>query len=302
MDLEKQRILRQAGGGFSAADGILGQAFGSTDQKAPSERPRGPAKKSDPTTPLSPGNRIIRGKTAFISAAPVEIAEIEYVADYPVPEEPGVDPDLSEPLQAPAPAPNLELLRAEWDAQWQERLEDELARAREQAFEDGYRSAMAELEQTYTEKLSSLAQDVERFGSIWEDFLAECEPLMGEIAFGVAQAILDAPLPQGTKGVASRAIIEAVELLRGHAPVEIAIHPVDFLRLQESGIVDQLESLNSEIRWEPTSDIKQGEWVVQSPVAVIRRLEEELFSTLKSRVGLLTAVQSKKPAAADPGA
>lgn len=73
--------------------------------------------------------------------------------------------------------------------------------------------------------------------------------MLVELALEVAETLLDAPLPESIRGVSARTLTEAVEQLARSAPLEISMHPVDFLRLQEQGVIAQLESRHPDLHW-----------------------------------------------------
>lgn len=194
----------------------------------------------------------------------------------------------------PPPVKSFDDMLAERDQEWETRLQQAVAEAREDGYAQGSADTAAKLEVDFDNRQQVLIADLKQLRTQWDAYLEKLEPALAELSFEIAQAVLDAPLPPNVKGVAARAITEAVEQMAGSAPIEILIHPVDFLRLQESGVVEQLESLHSGLRWEPRPDMKQGEWVVQSPSMTIRRLEEELLGTLRSRLGLLAVLEKDR--------
>jgi flagellar assembly protein FliH len=235
--------------------------------------------------------RVVRKVDAAMAAHPYELDVTEL--------SPGAfDRQISE--KQPEKQPNLPTVKspeevlAEHDQQWEVRLQQAVSAAREDGYARGSADAAARLETDFRDQHQALLADLKYLQSRWDEFLEKLEPALAELSFDIAQAVLDAPLPQNVKGVATRAITEAVEQMAGSAPIEILIHPVDFLRLQESGVVEQLESLHTGLRWEPRPDMKHGEWVVQSPTMTVRRLEEELLGTLRSRLGLLAVMEKER--------
>ncbi len=231
---------------------------------------------------------ILRHAQARLDPTPVEIAPVEFTPLQPV------RVDASEYTGKPtettdhAGTPGDQLKPS-----WQEQMEAEVARAREEAYEEGYAAAREALEVEFEEVAQTIQNDVRRLHELCASFITDAEPALVNLAFEVAQAILDAPLPSGIKGVSARTISESIEQMAGSGLIEVSLHPVDFLRLQEAGTVEQLESLHASLRWEPNPELKQGDWFVQSPVAMIRHIEKEMIDALKSRIGLLTAVQSR---------
>lgn len=202
-------------------------------------------------------------------------------------------PELKKKAES-IPAGSVDALLEARDREWEQHTKDQVESARQEAYAAGYHDASANLQSDFDEKKRELLEDLKDIRARWDDFLVRMEPLLASLSFEIAQTVLDAPLPPKVRSVATRAIAEAVEQMAGSAPIEILIHPVDFLRLQESGVVDQLESLHSGLRWEPRPDMKHGDWIVQSPSMAVRRLEDELLTSLKSRLGLLAVVEKDR--------
>lgn len=237
----------------------------------------------------TPGrNRVLRKADMTVAIHPFELDVMDLSPDPP---EEQISEDTSEEQPPPPPVKSLEEVLAERDQEWEAHLQQAVAAAREEGYAQGAADTAARLKAEFEEHRQVLLSDLQHLRTQWDTYLEQLEPALAELSFEIAQAILDAPLPQSIKGVATRAITEAVEQMAGSAPIEIVLHPVDFLRLQESGVVEQLELLHSGLRWEPRPEMKQGEWVVQSPTMAIRRLEEELLGMLRSRLNLLAVVE-----------
>jgi flagellar assembly protein FliH len=231
-------------------------------------------------------HRVIRARDSRLNTQPVQLDSRDFLRNTAQ----RTGENLHKSAKTASKPKTVESLKEEWDAQWQQRLDTAVAAARDEAFALGYTDAHARLQQDYEAQKDVLGAHFLKLRAAWKQFLEESEPSLVELSFDIAQAVLDSPLPGNVKNVATRALAEAVEQLAGSAPIEIMLHPVDFLSLQESGLVDQLESLHAGIRWEPRPEMKQGDWAVQSPAAAIRRLESELIGTLRSRLGLLAVV------------
>ena len=183
----------------------------------------------------------------------------------------------------------VEALRASWEAEWQARLERERAQAEAEAYERGYAAAQEALKDDLEAQRQAAKKVASRLTPAWSDFLKASEPLLSELAFEVAETLLDAPLPSDIKEISTRALAEALEELGAEAPIRIALHPVDFLQLEESGMAEQLGEVHRGLAWEPNPDLRQGDWVAQSPVAAVRRLRDELICKLKDRITSATA-------------
>ncbi len=181
-------------------------------------------------------------------------------------------------------------LKAKLEAEWQQKLEVAIAQARAEGEAAGRAAAETEWRERLLQLQAEWADELERLRQAWYAYTRQLEPMLVEIALEVAEALLDAPLPESLKGVSSRVLAEAVEQLARETPIEISIHPVDFLRLQEQGVIAQLESRHAELRWQLNPALKEGDWVVQTPSAMRRNIRQELLQTLRQRLGLLPAV------------
>lgn len=175
----------------------------------------------------------------------------------------------------------------EIEAAWVERLE----RAREEARIDGIAKGRAEAAAMYESQVMTLrdgfAADLNGIRLAWEAFVRRSEPWILQLAFRVAGALLDAPLPEEVRRVNERVLAGAIENMADGIPLEIVLHPVSFLRLKETGIYEQLASNNRKLRWRTNTEMKQNEWIVQSQRAVTRRLESELIEQLRHELSLL---------------
>nr|MBO2492958.1 hypothetical protein [Rhodothermus marinus] len=177
-------------------------------------------------------------------------------------------------------------LRATMEAAWQKRLEEATARARAEGEAAGRTAAEAEWAPRLQALQEQLARELERLRQAWADHTRQLEPLLVELALEVAETLLDAPLPESIRGVSARTLTEAVEQLARSAPLEISIHPVDFLRLQEQGVIAQLESRHPDLHWDLNPGLSEGDWIVQTPTAMQRRIRQEMLERLRQRLGL----------------
>lgn len=202
-----------------------------------------------------------------------------------------IDVRLFDPPE-PAPLEEFEEIE-ESDEPTQEELEaarlaEAVDAARQEGFAAGYENARAELETEFRTKAEALLADAQRMHEENTRFLERAEVLLVDLAFRIAETVLDSPLLAPARDAAKDALANAIERLAGGVPVRVRVHPVDYLRLQEAGLVDQFSAVYGDLRWEPDSSYAQGEWSVESPDSVIRRLERELLSDLRERLGLLT--------------
>ena len=172
-----------------------------------------------------------------------------------------------------------------------------MARAQEEAYEKGYAAAWQEHQEVTEQARQAFAAGTRRLEQARNDFMKQCEPLLADLAFEVAALLIDAPLPHTLKSLSARAFTEAVEELATEKPLRIALHPVDLLELQEAGLVEQLDEVHGGLIWEPSDDLQQGDWVVQSPKAAVRYLRDEVVGTMKRQIALLAAAPDHEEAA-----
>ncbi len=176
---------------------------------------------------------------------------------------------------ASAPTPE------EVEASWTLRVEE----AREQALAEGREAGRAEVKSEYDQEVEELkrqfAQDLDAIQQSWDTHIRQSEPHLVQLAFRLARTVLDAPLPDEVRRIAERSVADAIERMATDVTVEIILHPVSFLRIQESGIEAQLNAVHSKLRWRTNPDLMQNEWIVQSPRAATRRIESELIDELQ---------------------
>jgi flagellar biosynthesis/type III secretory pathway protein FliH len=167
-----------------------------------------------------------------------------------------------------------------------QRLEREVALAREDAFEAGRKAAQAEMQEQINETLRELADNLTAIQVSWETHLREAEPHLVQLAFRIARAILDAPVLDDVRRIAAAHVAEAVERMAIGVPIEIILHPLSYQRLKESGLDDQLSATHNMLRWRTNPDMKPNEWIVQSSRSTTRRLEIELLDQLQRNLSL----------------
>ncbi|WP_457651526.1 hypothetical protein [Rhodocaloribacter sp.] len=197
------------------------------------------------------------------------------------------EPEPEEPVEPPPPPPvDPEALKAEWDAMWEARMAEAVERAREEGREAGRAEAEEAMRAEVEAAKAAFVEDAARLRDAWRAFMEKTEPLLAHLAFTTARAILDAPLPSDVKDFATRTLSRAVDRLAGEAPLRISLHPVDLLRLRESGLADELSEAHPGLEWDSDERLKEGDWIVQSPAAMIRHVKDELLDTLRARLGL----------------
>ena len=265
------------------------QRGGAPEEAAPPERPR----------------RILRGEQARLAARPFEVAAATLAPASPLSTFPPAksaspdkaSPDKGSPDGGAAPeekiSPEAEAAAAR-EAEWQIRLEEAAQEAAQQAakaaraegYAQGYAEAEAKLGDAFKAERVALLADMDHLGKLWRQHIEESAPLLTELALEIAETLLDAPLPEVVRGASVQGVTDAVEQLADTPPVQIRLHPVDYLRLQEAGITDQLETVHDGLCWTPDPDLAEGDWSVQSPKAALRRLRTEIAQTVRSRLDL----------------
>ncbi len=180
------------------------------------------------------------------------------------------------------------------DAEWQEHLEEAVEEARVEGYEkgysegydDGYDEAEATSRAEWEEEREALIEDTNRFDEMWTQYIDENESRLVQLTLQLAEAIVDAPLTDSLRRVSEEAIIEAVAELAGTPPITITVHPVDYQRLQESGLAEHLTDKYAELQLESDPEHTEGDWTVASPAGAIRRRRSEVIDTLRDRLHL----------------
>ncbi len=243
----------------------------------------------DAAAPL-PG--VLRGKGAALAAQPFVVAALTPTPAFALADE-GDEADDGAPAFEPAapPPPVLDenavaAIRAEEAARWQARLEEAALRARENGYKQGRDDAERAVADERALMREHVAQQMEQMQAAWHAHLAATEQQMADLAFGVAESVLAAPLPDNIRRVSMRALHEAVESLGG-AGLRVAAHPVDVLRLQETGADEEMRRIAPDLRFDPDPTLHEGDWTVASDAATVRNVRAELLDALRRRLGLL---------------
>lgn len=184
------------------------------------------------------------------------------------------------------------------DAEWQEHLEEKVEAAREEAYEagreegydagyeEGYEEAESTARAKWEEEREALIEDISHFDEVWAEYIDESESQVVELALRLAEAIVDAPIASSLRQASEEALTEAVAELSGTPPVTITVHPVDFQRLQESGLAEHLTDKYEDLQLESDPECVEGDWSVASPSGVIRRRRQEVVDTLRDHLSL----------------
>lgn len=235
-----------------------------------------PADGEQPTFRLS---GVLRGGEATLTAEACEIPLKPFEADFPVP----VEPDRAQPPV------NEAAIREELDTEWRARMEETVLNVREEAYDAGYATARMELEASVKAQIDSLSAQIESMREAMSKHLGSLERTSVEIAVDISSAILDAPLTEQARMASERALAHAVEALAGDGSLEVILHPVDLLQVQESGLQAQLGSMFPELRWTPDESMSAGDWSARSPKAVVRRVRQEMLNLVAEQLGVSEA-------------
>jgi hypothetical protein len=219
---------------------------------------------------------VLRGGQTTITAEACEIPLRTFEADFPLPAE----------TERPKPPVSEAAIRAELDAEWRTRMEDTVLSVREEAYDAGYATAKQELEASINDTIASLAVQLATMRDAVNLHIGFLERTAVELAVGVSAAILDAPLTNQARLASERALAHAAETLAGDGSLEITLHPIDLLKVQESGLQEQLKSTFPELRWTPDESMAEGDWSARSPKAVIRRIRQEMLHLIAEKLGV----------------
>lgn len=220
-------------------------------------------------------NRLLQHEQISVGPAPVEVTAQESVKPPPPPTAGRGEAEVED-------EPTIEDVEAEWRA----RLEKEVEKARTAALQEGKAQAMAAVQDELDHALQALAGDAAALQEAWKEHIKESRLHLVQLAFRVSRTILDAPLPEGIRTVSETAIADAVDRMADEVAVDVVLHPVSYLRLQESGLEEQLNAVKSRLRWRSNPDLKENEWIVESDRSAIRRLEAELLDQLQRELSL----------------
>ncbi|MEM8487689.1 MAG: hypothetical protein AAF564_19210 [Bacteroidota bacterium] len=242
---------------------------------------------------------LIRQGTARSEPKPVEIF-VSPLFD------PNAGPQQAEELDEEAlrEAAKQAELKAEYDQVWQAKLDAAVEQARTEAYGRGYAEAKEASAQEVQKEKDAFVAALNTLKGTWESFINRSETLLLEIALDVAHFLVDAPLPERLSKATESALLEALEVLSREVPIRLSLNPVDFLRLQESGLTSHLEDQFATLRWDPQPTLKEGNWIIQTPRQAIRRVSDELLASLRDRFGLNENTQRdlvprQKPTARD---
>ncbi len=249
------------------------------------------ASRAVPVDEPVPMPRVLRG-AARADVQPFQVAALDAAPAFRLPDVEETAKPQPEAAPAPPPAPvDVEALLTAEAEKWQQKMEEAAARARE----NGYRQGREDAERATAEQgellRAHVAQEMEAMKAAWRIHMERGEALLADLSFEIAETILSAPLPDNVRRVSARALHEAVEALAG-SPVTVSLHPVDRLRLQETGTEEEMRAVVPELRFDSDPALQEGEWVAASEVAAVRQVRAELLDALRRRLGLLALGKS----------
>lgn len=262
----------------------------STSSRIPNEKVNAQGAPDRPSGPVAKGPVLEADQTRPTR----ESVHIEPVAPkrVPSPTDPSTEPEDEEENESDDEDAEEADERAEPDIpeHVEEAIEDARVEGYEKGYSEGYDDGYDEAEQSlraeWEEERETLIDDTNRFETLWAQYIDENESRMVELTLQLAEAIVDAPLTDSLRSAAEEAIIEAVAELAVTPPITITVHPVDYKRLQESGLADHLTEKYEDLQLESDPDRVEGDWTVASPAGAIRRRRSEVIDTLRSRLRL----------------
>ena len=234
---------------------------------------------------------IIRGSDVRVQLENIDIelynaeATPEPLVEIPVDE-------VQEPEQSLFDEEQLEAFKQEIDAEWQTRLQEAVENAKKEAFEEGFNSAKGALEKETELSKKEFEKGLDRFKESWENYLKRSETILMQIALKITQFIIDVPLPKKFSDITENVLNEALDQLSQDTPLTLSLNPLDLLRLQESGMMGVISEKFPALRWDPQPNLKEGNWIIQTPKQAIRRISDELLYHLKDQFGIAEHGQS----------
>ncbi|MEM9665000.1 MAG: hypothetical protein AAF970_08710 [Bacteroidota bacterium] len=235
-------------------------------------------------------------------ASPFEVPALIDEPQLPLPAPPEEMPPLP-PESVPYTRREIEALKAGWRTEWEAEAEDRAEAAREAGYREGAQAMHESVERDVAALRATFVEDIQALHRAWAGHVLDTQQHLAELAFTLAEQLLHSPLTEPLKAVSTRALAEALEPLANEARLEVRLHPVDLLRLQESGVMDQLSGSHLTLRWLPDDSLAVGDWVVSSPTAATRRLQDELLDALHRQLRTLaTTAPPEPPPAQDPPA
>jgi flagellar biosynthesis/type III secretory pathway protein FliH len=184
----------------------------------------------------------------------------------------------------PAHGDNASQALAAAERNFERRLSSESSRADKAGYERGYEEGQAAALEASNHQTALLGAVAEGFDQAWESLAGNSEPLLVELAFRMAEAILESPLPESVRTLSTTALTEAVERMAEARSVQVTIHPADYMVLDESAILVPLGRNHPNLSWRTDAALERGDWEARSDGAVIRRVAREMLTDLRDRL------------------
>jgi flagellar assembly protein FliH len=167
---------------------------------------------------------------------------------------------------------------------FERRLAAGIEQAREAAYSGGFAEGQAAASTGLVKREADLNQAIAGFRGAWESFAERSEPLIAELGFRLAEAILESPLPDQVRTLSMAALSDAVEKIGESDPIQVTVHPADFMALTEGGLIAQIGQNHPGLSWRTDVGLDRGDWEVRSNAAVIRRVALEMLADTRERL------------------
>ena len=271
---------------------------GATLDRIPAEKVDAPEESGRSSDDSAPNGCVLGRDQTRTTSETVLVEPVAPESDSPLPD---ASPEPTE--EEPEPTTDGEDEEADTppertDAEWRERLEEAVEEARAEGYEagredgyeagydEGYEDAETTLRAEWEEEREALLEDITRFEDVWTQYIDENESRLVELALRLAEAIVEAPISDSLRRASEEALTEAVAELAGTPPITVTVHPVDYQRLQESGLADHLTEKYDDLQLESDPERIEGDWTVSSPAGAVRRRRREVIDTLRSQLSL----------------
>lgn len=259
-------------------------------ERVPAEKVEPPASNVEKKKELAEARRgVIQGRQAREAQESVRVyANVdENKPSEPTDSEPSDGEEDEEETRFGLSDEEFRELRAAWEEEWKQRMRERRETAREEGFEAGYEKARAEADEQIDELETLLHEGLDELEAEWLTFFEHVETELAELSLEIAERILDAPLPHEMHDRVKGAVHDAVDELAGNGRTDITLHPADYLRMQESGLMEQLDTAYEQLHWHSDPELEyQGNWIVESPRGALRHLKEELLREIRTGLGL----------------
>lgn len=234
--------------------------------------------------------RVLRPGSVAEQTAPIRIAAPPLAA-------PVAEAATAAPPPPLKPDPLAEARQALADAE--ARHQEELKLARTEAFAAGRAEGREEAEAEHDAALTALreatAANLDQLAAVWRRHHERVEQQLVALAVEAATHLAAAPLPEAARNATGRAVVQAIESVGRGEGLHVRLHPVDFLHIQEVGMLEGLGASYPGLRWTPDEALNEGDWAVESSEAAVRHVRAELLDGLRARLGLLRAADDTPP-------